>query len=146
MKRFIFFITIAVLLPIMAQARKMPIAVKALSLNNTSSGIKLARQIEAELSKFSQIQIVSYNTEYALELEVITLSFADRPIDVYTINWYVNWPSNPYFHREFLISDIGYFGSMQIQRTAADIKQKTFKALELYQDVLDRMIEYKNQK
>lgn len=142
MKRLFFIITIAFLLPILAQARKIPIAVKALPVNNTSSGLKLARQIEAQLSKFSQIQIVSYNTIYALEMEVITLSFTDRPIDVYTINWYVNWPRNPYFRREFLVSDVGYFGSMQTQRTAADIKQKTFKVLELYQDVLNRMIKY----
>lgn len=144
MKRIIFLFVILIWIPLSAQSGTMPIAVNAKSYANTSTGLKLAGLLQRAFNKHPLITTVSNGSACALELEILTVSFEDKPMSVYTVNWYVNWLPNPYFDQEYLVSDVGYVGSGRISSTAASIKQRTLKLLTAYQNVLLRMQRYKN--
>ena len=144
MKRFFLYITLALCVPLFALAGQIPIAVKAFPGANSTIGRKLVQQVKNNINGQSLLQVVSPDTPYALEINIISVNFKDKPMSVYAITWSVNWPRNPYFTKEYLLSDVGYVGALQVSSAAEDILARTMKLLSAYQSTLQRMQAYRS--
>ena len=142
MKHFLF---ILILIPIFSFSQ-VPVSVKAIPQANTSISRDLASQLKKELAAEPEFSIVSPGSAMALELEILSVSYENTPMAVYTVSWYVNWTANPYFIREYLVSDVGYVGSQKVAVSAARLKQRTLKLLGLYREALMRMVQFEKGK